>query len=647
MFLLIPVRAWGQPPEVAVPWGPIANFGLPDSYGKTQSLDQWKDARIVVVAFLGVECPLARHYAGRLANLSQQYGDRGVVFVGVMSNRHDTIAEINSFRQRYHVAFPLLKDQANQVADQFGALRTPEVFVLDQQRNVRYRGRIDDQYGVGYIRDKAEQHDLQNALDALLQDREPPVGQTEVVGCLIGRMTQPAADSPVTYRRDVAQVLNRHCVECHRPGEIGPFSMSNYEEVAGWAPTMEEVVRSGRMPPWHAAEGGRALSNTRRMSEAEKELLYQWVAYGAPEGEGPVPTLPEVEVQDWRLPRPPDLVLAMDKRPFQIPATGVIEYQYFVVDPGLQEDTWVRGACVQPGNRAVVHHAIVFVRPPDGYQRPHNDIGWLAAYVPGQTPGVLPEHQARLAPAGSKLVFQMHYTPTGSPEEDLTRVGLLYADPQKVTEQVISLIGINRNFEIPPEAEDFTVELEMPDLPSNGKITALAPHMHLRGKSFRFERQSESGATELLLDVPQYDFNWQHTYVFAEPLPTDGLHARGLVHFDNSEYNLVNPDPTAKVRWGDQTWEEMALAYFVVTVPRDANAAHRGPTEQEVASEASAVADRLLQRFDKNADGILRRSEAPAAFGVFAFDRFDQNNDNVITRDEIEQAARKRLLQDR
>ncbi len=629
-----------------VPPTPLADLALPDALGVKHALSDYGNSRMLVVAFLGTECPLARHYGRRLAEMAREYADREVGFVGVMSNRQDTISKIQAYARRHEIEFPLLKDQGNLAADQFGAERTPEVFVLDSTRRIRYRGRIDDQYGVGFVRESATRHDLREALDALLSGANPKQAATEVVGCLIGRVTEPDPNSPVTYRNQIAPLLAKHCVECHQSGEIGPFSLTTYEDAVGWAPTLEEVVRQGRMPPWHAAEGGVPLANTRKMTDAEKRLLYDWVERGAPEGDGPPPASIERPTADWRLPREPDMIIPMSDKPFHVPSGGVIEYQYFVVDPGFQSDMWVQAAAVQPGDRSVVHHTIVFVRPPDDYAAPRSDIGWLAGYVPGQLPQILPPHQGRLAPAGSKLVFQMHYTPNGAPTEDLTRLGLIFGDPNKIREQIITTAGINREFEIPPHESDYAVELQLQPMPRNARVLALTPHMHFRGKSFRLQRELSDGQSQVVLSVPAYDFNWQHTYFFADPLPVTQLeNARAFVAFDNSEDNLSNPDPDAAVRWGDQSWQEMALALFELALPlEEAERRAKAASEGDLAAQREAAnrrVDKLLKKFDRNGDGLIQRREAPAAFSVFAFHHHDADHDNKLTREEIMAGTRK------
>jgi peroxiredoxin len=627
----------------------LDDFTLNDFLGTAHSLRDLDDSKLVVIAFLGTECPLARLYGPRLEELAGDYQDTGVTFLGMNANRHDSVTEIASYARRHGISFPILKDTANKLADVLGAKRTPEVFVLDQERRVRYHGRIDDQYGVGFVREQATRLDLKIALDELLAGTPVSVPVTIATGCHIGRIVEPDNSSSITYSNQVSRVLQKHCVECHRPGDIAPFSLTDYDEVVGWADTIAEVIQLQRMPPWHAnPEHGRFL-NQRLMTDEEKKLVYDWVSAGAPEGDRADLPPPRTFLEGWQLPRKPDLEVWMGTTPFTVAAQGTIEYQYFVADPGFTEDTWIQAAEVFPGNRQVVHHAIVFIRPPE--LDPSQGMGWLTAYVPGQSILSLPEGQAKLVPAGSKFIFQMHYTPTGREQEDRTRVGLLLADPAKVTEQVISMLVINRDFEIPPGADNHRIDAVVDRFPKGSRLLAISPHMHLRGKSFRFNVR-EGDKSRILLDVPHYDFNWQHIYALETPLELkDGISIHCIGHFDNSENNLVNPDPSAVVRWGDQTWEEMMLGFMEISVPRNLKKPgevfqDRPLTEKEETEAVTAARD-LVKRFDKNGDGRVERAEVPDSFAVFAFRRMDRDGSKTISYEEALSASRRSVLQQR
>ncbi len=599
-----------------------------------------------VICFLGTECPLARLYGPRLERLSQQFTQQGVSFLGVNSNAQDSPAEIAAYATELGVTFPIAKDADQSVLKAFAAERTPEVFVIDAGGSILYQGRIDDQYEPGMARTKPTQHDLRSAIESLLAGKPVPEPKTSGVGCLITRIPQQTktdATMPmVTFNADVVPILNEHCVECHRESEIAPFALTDYEEVVGWGQMMLEVIDQKRMPPWHADPSIGHFVGERRMPTKDRDTIAQWIEQGMSEGDpADLPTTPKWNA-GWHLPSDPDLEITMRDRPFHVPSDDVVDYQYYVVDPKWKEDRWIRAAQVVPGNPSVVHHAIVFVRPPDGSDS--RGIGWLGAYVPGQRTAMLPPGHARRIPAGSKLIFQMHYTPNGRESDDISRVGVWFADPSEVTHEVFTRVAIDHDFEIPPRTKDFEVQISLQGFGSESRLLGATPHMHLRGKSFRLKANHQSGEQEDLLSVPHYDFNWQHYYQFAEPLPLGDIHSLEMtVTFDNSAANPANPAPEEYVTWGDQTWEEMAIAFFDVASPRkstrprtksrkktDADA-NELITQQAIESRTQS----FLAQMDRNGDGRIEREETPVTFQRFGFRSIDRNDDGVLDRDEV------------
>ncbi|MGE3317299.1 MAG: redoxin domain-containing protein [Planctomycetaceae bacterium] len=543
----------------------IDTFALNDHLGTRHSFDDWKEKKAIVVAFLGTECPLARLYSGRLQELADRFSDRGVHFVGINSNQQDSLAEITADVRRRAIRFPMLKDPGNRVADQFGATRTPEVFLLGPDGTVHYRGRIDDQYGVGYARPDSTQKYLKNAIDDVLADRPVRTPETETIGCLIGRVPVTPAAGDVTYSNQIARILQKRCVECHREGQIAPLALTSYDEVAGWAETIREVIRDQRMPPWHANPAHGVFRNDARMPYDEKKLIDQWVENGTPEGDPSQLPAPAAFHEGWRIPKP-DLVLRMPEA-YRVPGQGVIDYKYFIVDPGFKKDMWIRAAEGRPGNREVVHHLVLFYMPP-GQDRPRPEnslVNIVASFAPGMPALVAPDGYARRIPAGSKLVFQMHYTPNGTEQTDQSEVGLQFADESEVEKELLIGASMNLRFRIPAGADNHQVD-SLHRFRQDTLIYALVPHMHLRGKSFAFTAASPDQKTEVLLDVPKYDFNWQNIYVFEKPrLMPDGSELRCVAHFDNSERNLGNPNPNETVRFGEQTFEEMMVGMFYYT----------------------------------------------------------------------------------
>lgn len=630
-------------------------FSLPGSDGTAVSLSTDPTVSLHVLCFLGTECPLARIYGPRLDALANQYAERGVQFIGINSNIQDSMDELRRYVKDHRLTFPVAKDYDRRVAIQSGATRTPEVFVIDRSGTVRYSGRIDDQYEPGIARKQATQHDLQDAIDALLANKPVPNPKTTAMGCLIAlpRKTSSDSESKITYCDQVSRVLQNHCVECHRADEIGPFSLEEYDDVIGWADMSLEVIGQHRMPPWHADPKHGSFANSRHMPEQDKQILIDWVDAGMPYGDARKLPPDREYVAGWQLSEPPHQIVTMNDTPYHVPATGTVEYQYFVVDPGFTEDKWIRAAEVVPGNRSVVHHSIAFVRPPDGAN--FRDIGFLSAYVPGQRPSELPTGYAQRVRAGSKLVFQMHYTPTGKAAEDVTRIGLLFADPNEVTHEVFVLGGVEQEFEIPPGAANHAVDGDIGGFPKNGTLLSITPHMHLRGKAFRFVAQTKSGE-QTLLDVPNYDFNWQHNYVLSEPLPLGNVNQLSFTAvFDNSADNPTNPDPSEFVTWGDQTWQEMAVTFVAVAKPLEPQANRRETTddaakqkrldEQQKKSEQEATqfAASYIKRFDSDDDGVLTKHELPDSVRMFSFGSFDHDGDGQISHEEIRVESLSRL----
>lgn len=540
----------------------IESFALDDHLGTRHAFTDWKDKVGIVVVFLGTECPLARQYTTRIQDLANRYADRGVHFVGINSNRQDSLAEITTEVNRSKIEFAMLKDPGNRVADLFGATRTPEAFLVKPDGTIFYRGRIDDQYGVGYARPDAEERYLRSAIEDLLAGREARLSETKPIGCLIGRVPGREPSGSITFSNQIVRILQKRCVECHREGQVAPFALTSYDEVAGWGEMIREVIEEERMPPWHASAAHGKFLNEARLPDGERQLIYKWIENGLPEGDrGELP--PPAEFQEgWRIPKP-DLIVKMPE-PCRIPASGTVDYKTFIIDPGFTKDMWVRGSEGKPGNRLVVHHIVLFYLPP-GQKAPRPIdplVNTVAGFAPGTPAHVAPVGYARRIPAGSKLVFQMHYTPCGTEQYDQSEAGLIFTDEREVEKELKIGATLNYKFRIPPGDDNYLVESQY-RFSQDVNIYSLIPHMHLRGKSFAFEAAYPDGRSEVLLDVPRYDFNWQNIYLLAEPKHfPEGTVLKGIARFDNSEKNLKNPNPTEHVRFGEQTWEEMMVGMY-------------------------------------------------------------------------------------
>jgi hypothetical protein len=399
------------------------------------------------------------------------------------------------------------------------------------------------------------------------------------------------------YHKDVQPILERRCQGCHRPGDIGPMSLMTYEEARPWAKAIRAAILKKKMPPWFAEAGHGKYLNDPSLSQTEIDTLVAWTDAGAPEGDRKNARKPVEFVDGWRIGKP-DAVVELSK-PFQIPASGEVPYQYISVPSGFTEDKWVTAIEVRPTNRKVVHHIIASANlPPAGSNsaRPAGEFftsdaekqllktgrelpqfaaqgssDLLQVYVPGGAPPAYQPGQAKLIKAGSHINFQLHYTTSGKPEQDQTGVGFIFAkEPPK--ERIKSILVYHRNFAIPPTASNHPVSARAEVL-RDVRLVSMLPHMHLRGKDFEFRATYPSGQTETLLRVAKYDFNWQINYYLAEPkLLPKGTILECFGHYDNSANNPHNPDPSAEVRYGEQTWEEMLNGFMEVAMePTAAN----------------------------------------------------------------------------
>lgn len=373
------------------------------------------------------------------------------------------------------------------------------------------------------------------------------------------------------YATQVAPILRDKCATCHHGGGTAPFAFNSYEKVAKYADMIREVLLTQRMPPWHADPHFGNFKNNRALGDDQIRTLHAWAEAGAPRGTGEDPLLDVKETHDdgWPLGKP-DLVLSMAE-PFQVPAEGVLEYHVAKVPSNFTEEKWIRGISVRPGNPKVVHHALIFIEyPPELKSRePHvggGTGGYFAGFVPGAEPYFYPEGTAKYAPAGATFIFQIHYVTTGKPESDNLQLGLYFAK-ERPTERVETEAASNTLFQIPPQVRDHAVEAD-DRLGLDAKLLGLSPHMHYRGSRFKYTALLPDGTQEVLLSVPNFSFDWQTMYQFADvrqfPRGTKLICEGG---FDNSVSNPANPDPNDTVRFGDQTFREMFIGYYEYSAP--------------------------------------------------------------------------------
>jgi mono/diheme cytochrome c family protein len=470
----------------------------------------------VVLALHGGACSDADGSGAPAAEVAGHYADRGVGFATLAAER-DVVGALQA-------------GSAN------------EVFLIDRAGTLRYRGGADTQA-------------LAAALDEVLAGRAVRVASTEAAGCpLAGAARVP--ERPVTYHNRVSRIVQQNCALCHRAGGVAPFSLERYDLLYAMRERVHLMVTQRRMPPWFADPAYGEWKNDRRLSDRDRRDLLAWIEAGAPAGDSVDAPLPRAWVFGWQLPEPPDTVIRIPE-PMVIPAEGVLDYQYVYVKTDFPEDRWLRAAELQPTNRMATHHIIAFLESPEDTTRGP----WLVGYAPGVPPAVFPQGTGKLLPKGAWIMFELHYTPHGMAGTDQAELALLFASEPPRRPIRTTFVGTEK-FEIPPGAARHEVVAER-TFRNGGQIFALLPHMHLRGKAFRFELVRPDGTEETLLEVPNYSFMWQLWYEPKTPIRVDsGAVLRGRAWYDNSAGNPANPDPTATVTYGKQSFEEMMFGFF-------------------------------------------------------------------------------------
>ncbi len=394
-----------------------------------------------------------------------------------------------------------------------------------------------------------------------------------LVGLCVMAIFAVAANKPsatkVTFTKDIAPILYKNCAECHRAGEIAPMSLLSYQEVRPWAKSIRERVIDRSMPPWSADPKVGHWANDPRLSEKEIATITEWVTAGSPKGDDKdLPPMPKF-AEGWTIGKP-DAVIAMQEE-YTVPADGTVSYLYFSMPTNFTEDKWISAMEIRPGNRRVVHHVIAYAQDanvkdtaPGGEGELRRGRVHLGGVTPNKTGFIFAPGTAKLIKKGSNIVFQMHYTTYGEVAKDRTKIGFVFAkEPAK--KEILTGNAINGRFVIPAGEANHEVKASK-TFDEDVLITSFMPHMHVRGKSFTYTAVYPDGRSEVLLNVPKYDFNWQHNYYPKQPIALPkGSKLDCVAYFDNSEKNKYNPDPTKAVRWGDQTWEEMMIGWFTYT----------------------------------------------------------------------------------
>lgn len=586
----------------------IGDLSFTDGAGNAVSLGGLKGTHGTVIVFLSFDCPVAQSYAQPLGELVKKFSN--FRFVGVVSNPEEDPARLQKQAEEFKLNFPVVKDAEFRAADALGATLTPEVFLLDAANILRYRGRIDDSYYARLKRNPQPVHfDLRDAIEDLQAGKAVRRPATVAVGCPIPRtLSVKTPGGTVTFYRDVLPILQQSCQECHRPGEVGPFALMNYRQAVNWAADIKEFTENRKMPPWKPSEG-LPFHNERKLTNEAIATLGAWVENGMPEGDPKEAPPPRTFSNGWRLGQP-DLVLSPSED-FQLGAAGSDVFRCFVLPTSLPEDRYVAAIEIRPGNSRIVHHTLQVIdttgkaraleqenrerektsdsadRGP-GYTVPMGfgflPQGGVGGWAPGQVPNYLPDGTGYLLPKGADLVVQVHYHRDGRVEKDRLKIGLHFAKkPVQKRYQGLTIPG--RFLFIPAGQSRYRVEGRI-WVDQDCDVYSVLPHMHKLGKEIKVTLTPPDGKSQTLIAIRDWDYAWQETYFFAQPLKVKGgTRFEVAAVYDNSAANPNNPSqPPKLVRFGQQTTDEMCFVFLGATPEKPGRLRSRPRAPQQPAS---------------------------------------------------------------
>jgi mono/diheme cytochrome c family protein len=559
-----------------------------DIEGRAHDAAQIGREKATVFIFASTQCPVSNIYMPRVAELARSYAERGARFFLVDPNRDDSETALRAYAKERALQFPVVRDTGLVLADWLAATRTPEAVVVEPNGDVAYRGRVDDNQD----RTKVVHSDLREALDAVLAGQPVARPRTLSFGCAIFRDTVKPAAAPgaakVTFARDIAPILNKNCVVCHRAGESAPFALQTYRQARTWSLALRDYTARRIMPPWKAVPGIGDFHDARTLTDAEIARIGRWADSGAPEGNPKeLPAPPRFpDAASWSLGKP-DLVVE-PPRAYHLAAEGPDVYRNFVLPVDFDRDRYVSAMEFKPGNRAVVHHIVLYIDPTatsvkldgkdsePGYTVPGTGPGvlgaeWGEVWVPGRTPRLLPAGVAVKIPKGAKLLMQVHYHKNGVVQADTSQVALYYAKG-RIDKIMRTLPLVNPVIALQPGNSAQHLKMSF-TLPVSAHLHTIFPHMHLLGREMRITATLPGGAKRQLplICVNDWDFNWQETYAYREPveLPA-GTRIEMEAVYDNSDANPRQTNhPARVVRWGEQTTDEMCVCVMGFTIDRE------------------------------------------------------------------------------
>ena len=612
----------------------VDDFQLLDHMGVAHRLFYYSDAPAIVVMTQGNGCPIVRNAVPAYRQVRDNYQEQGVKFFLLNSNLQDNKTTIAKEVADFGFDIPVLVDENQLVGESLNVTRTAEVFVIDpKSRKVVYHGPVDDRLTYQNQKAKAEFSYLSDALDAVIAGETVKISQVDAPGCIVNfpERDNKERHTNISYHDTIAPILEERCVECHQIGGIGPWAMTSYDMIKGFSPMIREVIRTDRMPPWHSDPNIGSFLHDRSLTSNEIKTLVHWIEAGSPRGEGYDPLAdPRESLPDWPL-GVPDLILTVPS--FDVPATGVVDYQRpYVVNP-LEEGKWLRASTVKVGSRESVHHVLTGYLKEIPKSGQSNEVRWGASvggYAVGAESMIAREGLGTYIPAGGAIGLQMHYTPFGREVTDTTQIGLYFYDkrpPRMLRNSVIMDFSI----EIPPEKANHA-ETAYLEFPKDAELFYAFPHAHYRGQSSTLAIRYPDGREEMILSLPKYDFNWQRAYEFKDPIKVPaGAKLIARYTYDNSTQNAANPDPSKKIVWGDQSFEEMLYTAISYRWSDETSADQKGEYQELL------NAGRLFGMLDDNIDESIQKDEIRGRAGrrlAGNFDRLDGNGDGALSWQE-------------
>ncbi len=617
----------GAAPDAGASVVRVDNFELSDQDFFARQLYRLKDSKaVVLLTYASGDSTIARD-APTLMALKTAYEAQGIAFLALNSKLGDTREQVTSDMTRIGLDVPVLFDYDQLVGEQLKVARASEVFVINPKDwRVAYRGPVSGPKGDAWVKD---------AIVAVSEGRTVERAVRPANGATIAFN---ARAQEISYANDIAPIIQAKCTTCHQPGGVGPMPLNTYEQVKGFAPMIREAIRTQRMPPVAADPAVGHFKDDLRLASEQKKLLVHWIEAGAPRGQGEDPLAKlKFQAPEWAMGKP-DLVVDFPEAKVQ--ASGLMPYQYPLKDNVFKEGRWLKAVSFRYSDRKAVHHTIaraVSSTKADKTKETADDL-MLPGYVPGRPDNPMAADSGTFIPVNSALSLQQHYQPYGKESNVTTQIGFYFFPKGEEPKYVSRAYGIlDFNIEI-PAGDPHHQEMAYVAFPKDALLLGLTPHAHARGASTKVSIQYPDGKEELLLALPRYDFNWQHTYYLENPLTIPaGSKIISRWIYDNSTGNHANPDPTRTVPWGEQTTDEMLANYVHY---RWIGETVQNPREDY---EKEMKAGMVMGVLDTSLDGKLQPAELTGPVGgrmSKAMLMLDTDKDGELSQTELNVAMK-------